>query len=173
MLEAPGAAASAARAPLKGTLLLSAGTLDSFYDADSLVFSRAPGERQYYQFASWTERPARRIAQLAQVRLEARGGFAAVASLTSGVAGDLVLNLAVADFYHDATASPGTVRVALVAELVDIRTRRLLGRRTFTASAAVGTDDARGAVQAFDRATAEALDALAPWVETTAAAAAR
>jgi cholesterol transport system auxiliary component len=170
VLEAPAApAAPRAAAPLPMTLLVSATTVDAFYDSDSLVFSRVAGERQYYQFASWTERPARRIAHLAQRRIEARGSFAAVAGLASGVRGDLLLNVALIDFYHDAAASPGNVRVALAAELVDARTRSLLGRRVFVAAAPVASDDARGAVAGFDRATAEALDALVVWVEATTA----
>ncbi|MCU0803943.1 MAG: ABC-type transport auxiliary lipoprotein family protein [Burkholderiales bacterium] len=174
VLDAPGAAAAPRpTAQLKATLLVAGTTVDSFYDADSLVFSRAAGERQYYQFASWTERPARRIAFLVQRRIEARGGFASVAGLTSGVSGDLLLNVALVDFYHDTAGAPSVVRVAIAAELVDARNRVLLGRRVFTATAPLPSDDARGAVAGFDRATAEALDPLVAWVETAAAAAAK
>lgn len=174
VLDASGAhAAPRAAPPLKATLLVAGTTVDGFYDADSLVFSRAPGERQYYQFASWTERPARRIAYLAQRRIEASGVFTGVAGLASGVSGDLLLNVALVDFYHDVTAAPGVVRVSVTAELVDARSRALLGRRAFTATASVASDDARGAAMGFERATAEALDRLSAWVETTAAGAAK
>jgi ABC-type uncharacterized transport system auxiliary subunit len=174
VLDAPGAVAPPrAVAPLGATLLVAGTTVDAFYDADSLVFSRAAGERQYYQFASWTERPARRVALLAQQRIDARGSFAGVAGLASGVAGDLLLNVALVDFYHDVSVAPGLARVAIAAELVDARSRALLGRRVFAASASVPSDDARGAVAGFDRATADALAPLVVWVEATAAGAAK
>jgi cholesterol transport system auxiliary component len=174
VLDAGGAPATPpSPVPVKSSLLVSGAAVDTLYDSDSLVFSRAGGERQYYQFASWTERPARRIAYLAQRRLDARGGFAAVAGLTSGIGGDLMLNIAVVDFYHDATFAPGVVRVGLAAELIDTRTRTLLGRRIFVAIAPAASDDARGAVGGFDGATAEALDSLVPWVEATAAGVAK
>ncbi|MCU0896118.1 MAG: ABC-type transport auxiliary lipoprotein family protein [Burkholderiales bacterium] len=173
VLDAPAATAlPRAAAPLKATLLVAGTTVDAFYDADSLVFSRAAGERQYYQFASWTERPARRIAFLAQQRIEARGSFTGIAGLASGVGGDLLLNVALVDFYHDVSVAPGVARVAIAAELVNARSRALLGRRVFAATVSVPSDDARGAVAAFDRATAEALDPLVLWVEATAAGAA-
>jgi ABC-type uncharacterized transport system auxiliary subunit len=156
-------------APGKQSLVVTGSAVDAFYDTESLVFSRKAGERSYYQFASWTDRPAHLVVRLAERRLEARGRFASVANLTTGVRADLVLNISVGEFYHDATVAPSAVRVELVGELVDWRTRSLLGRSRFTASAAVKTDDARGAADAFDHAVTETLDSLVPWVEMQAA----
>jgi cholesterol transport system auxiliary component len=42
-------------------LLISETSVSPFYDTQSLVFSRAPGQRAYYQFAAWTERPGSRL----------------------------------------------------------------------------------------------------------------
>jgi ABC-type uncharacterized transport system auxiliary subunit len=165
--EAPPKSAEPA-ATLKQSLVVTGSAADVFYDTENLVFSRQPGERAYYQFASWTDRPAHLVVRLAERRLEARGRFVSVASLTTGVRADLVLNISVGEFYHDATVAPSVVRVELVGELVDWRTRSLLGRRRFAASAAVKTDDAKGAADAFDHAVTEALDGLVPWVEMQA-----
>ena len=139
-----------------------------FYDAESLVFSRSPGERAYYQFAAWTDRPARSVVQLTEHRLQARGRFASVTSMSAGVRADLVLNIGIAQFYHDVAVHPAVVRVQLTAELIDWRTRSLLAQRTFTTSAQVATDDAQAAATAFNRAVTSALDALVPWVEAQA-----
>jgi len=112
------------------------------------------------------------LVRLAERRLEAGGRFSSVASLTTGVRADLLLNLGVIDFYHDVAIKPAVVRVQISGELIDWRSRSLLARRTFDASAAVQTDDAKGAADAFNHAVTEALNVLVPWVEIEAASAA-
>src|SRR5262249_45483277 len=116
--EAP--ASDAAAAPSgRQSLVVAASAADVFYDAESLVFSRKPGQRAYYQFAAWTDRPARSVVQLAERRLQARGRFASVTSMSAGVRADLVLNIGIVQFYHDAVVNPAVVRVELSAELID------------------------------------------------------
>lgn len=151
------------------SLVIAGSAVDVFYDAESLVFSRQAGQRAYYQFASWTDRPAHLVARLAERRLDARGRFASVTRLTTGVRADLLLNIMVMEFYHDVAAKPAVVRVELTGELIDWRSRSLLAQQTFSVSAPVQTDDAQGAAIAFDHAVTQALDALVPWVETEAA----
>ena len=53
--------------PASGLALVIGGaSASAFYDGESLVFSRHPGQRAYYQFASWTDRPAHVVVQLAE-----------------------------------------------------------------------------------------------------------
>jgi cholesterol transport system auxiliary component len=157
------------RAASGKSLVIAGASADVFYDAESLVFSRHPGQRAYYQFAAWTDRPSRMVVRLAERRLDASGQFASVARLTTGLRADLLLNIVVAEFYHDAAVAPPLVRVELTCELIDWRSRSLLAQRTFTLSAPVKKEDAGGAADAFDRAFTDALNALVPWVETEAA----
>jgi len=164
----PAVAAGAATAG-RQSLAIAGSAADVFYDVENLVFSRQPGQRSYYQFASWTDRPAHLVVRLTESRLRARGRFASVTDLTTGVRPDLVLGVVVRDFYHDLTVKPSVVRVELSAELVDWRTRALLAHAAFTASAAVPSDDAKGAAEAFDQAVTQAIDNLTPWVEAQAA----
>lgn len=159
---------AAATASSRQSLVVAASAADVFYDAESLVFSRSPGQRAYYQFAAWTDRPARSVVQLAERRLQARGHFASVTSMSAGVRADIVLNIGIVQFYHDVAVNPAVVRVELTAELIDWRTRSLLAQRTFTTSAPVATSDAQAAAEAFNRAVTAALDALVPWVEEQA-----
>lgn len=168
---APAKAASS-EASARRSLVVAGTAVDAFYDTESLVFSPDPSQRAYYQFASWTDRPANLLVRLAERRLEAGGRFSSVASLTTGVRADLLLNLGVIDFYHDVAIKPTVVRVQVSGELIDWRSRSLLARRTFDASAAVQTDDAKGAADAFNHAVTEALNVLVPWVEIEAASAA-
>jgi cholesterol transport system auxiliary component len=161
--------ASRAAVPAGRVLLVSAASASPFYDTQNLVFSRAPGQRAYYQFAGWTERPGRRLNELLMRRLEARGSFKSVAATTAGVRGDLVLNTRLEEFYHDTGASPGSVRIEMSAELVDYAGRTIVAQRRFAQSVPAAGENAQAAVAAFNRATATLLDEMSAWIEGAAA----
>jgi ABC-type uncharacterized transport system auxiliary subunit len=143
---------------------------DSFYDAENLVYSREQGARAYYQFAAWTDRPSRRLATLVQYRLEGRHRFASVSAITAGVNADVLLNVSIVEVYHDLAVSPAVARVQLIGEVVDWKSRTLLGRRSFAVAVPVTSADAKGAVDAVNRGVTAILDELVPWVEGMAAA---
>jgi cholesterol transport system auxiliary component len=146
-------------------LLLNPTVTSSFYDTQSLVYSRAAGQRSYYQFANWTERPGRRFSELLMRRLEARGAFASVASTTAGVKGDVIVNTRLDELYQDASASPGRVVLEVTAEIVDYTERTVVARRRFSQSVATGGDNAAAAVAAFNQATTTLLDEVSAWIE--------
>lgn len=136
-------------------------------DTFSITYSRAPHERALYQYASWADRPSSRVVQLLVRRLDARGDFASVAELGSGIAGDLMLNLTVDELVHDTVSAQG--RFQLTATLVDRSTRTLVARRSFESAVAVPQANARGAVEALSRAVTNVLDELVPWLDAAAA----
>lgn len=165
-LARPEAAAPAAE---RGhVLLVNPASASPFYDTQSLAFSRAPGQRAYYQFAGWTERPGHRLSELLMRRLEAGGTFQSVAATTAGVRGDFVLNTRLEEFYHDA-AKPGSVRIEVSAELVDLGTLAVISRRRFAQSAPTSGENAQAAVSAFNQATTVLLDEMSAWVRASAA----
>ncbi len=151
-------------------LAIQAGASDPLADSTAIAFSRRPGERSLYQFASWSERPSRRLALLAQQRLEARGRFASVSQLGQPLATDWLLTLAIETLAHDVGTTPGRAQLVLRAELIDRRDRVRVAQRVFSAAPAVAEESAPAAVAAFGLATAELLDQLAEWVEATVAA---
>jgi ABC-type uncharacterized transport system auxiliary subunit len=164
---APGAPSQAPAATGRN-LVISGAADDPFYDAENVVFSREKGSRAYYHFAAWTDRPSRRVASLVQRRLEARGRFASVSSVTAGVNADVLLNVNVVELYHDLTVSPAVARVELIGEVVDWKSRTLLGRRSFAVALPVASADAKSAVDALNRGVTAILDELVPWVEGVA-----
>jgi cholesterol transport system auxiliary component len=150
--------AAARPAGLKaGVLLVHPTSVSAFYDTQRLVFSRGEGQRGYYQFAAWTERPGRAFAELLGRRLDAP-------STTSGVKGDRILHTRLEELYHDASASPGAVKITVSAELVDSGGRLVGERQRFFRNVPVSAENAAGAVDAANRAVAEVLDAIAVWV---------
>jgi cholesterol transport system auxiliary component len=142
-------------------LLVHPTSVNAFYDTQRLVYSRAPGERAYYQFAAWTERPGRAFAELLSRRLDAP-------LTTAGVRGDLILRTRLDELYHDASSAPGRVTIEVSAELVDAAGRRLGDGRRFTRSVPTRAANAAAAVEAANRAVTEVLDDIAAWCDRAA-----
>ncbi len=157
-----GAAPEARRAAVGGPVLLVHPTsVNAFYDTQRLVYSRTPGERAYYQFAAWTERPGRAFAELLSRRLGAP-------LATAGVRGDVVLRTRLEELYHDAASTPGRVTLVVSAELVGANGRRLGEPQRFTRSVPTRAENAAAAVEAANRAITEVLDDIAAWCDSAA-----
>ena len=154
-------------APIDRRLLISS-LASSIGDTYSMAYTRAPQQRQFYQFASWTDRPSARVVQLLVHRIQARGTFESVSQLGAGIGGGLLLNVGVNEFIHD--VGTGTARIEVTAELIERRGRNLVERKRFTASAPVAEQNAAAAVSALSRALTTLLDELVPWLERTAEA---
>jgi cholesterol transport system auxiliary component len=162
---APSPVVAPVRSGAGPTLLVLDTTTGSFYDTDQLVFSRSVGTRGQYQYARWTERPGKRFADLMRVRLDRQGAWQ-VSAAGGYVRGDVLLDTVLMEFYHDAASAPGQVRLMLHAELVDLKQRKLLGRRVFEQQVPVPTYDAAGAAEASSLAVSRALDDLTAWLAT-------
>lgn len=148
------------RAPL---LLVLDTTAGGFYDTDQMAFARSAGTRAYYQFARWTDRPGKRFAELMRARLDRQGDYR-VAAAGGYVTGDLLLDTELVELYHDAASEPGSLRLVLRAELIDLRQRSLLGRRVFEQRVPLARFDAAGAAAAADTAAGRVLDELTVWL---------
>lgn len=161
---------AAAPAGATATLAVHSAGSDPLADSTAIAYSRQPGQRSLYQLAAWTERPSRRLAQLAQQRLQARGRFAAVTQLGQPVGTDWLLTVALDSMVHDISSEPGQARIALRADLIYRPGRTLVAQRVFTTAPAVAQAAPGAAVAAFAIGTADVLDQLAEWVESSVAA---
>lgn len=155
-------------APIDRRLLTSTLPSESIGDTYSIAYTRAAQQRQFYQFASWTDRPSERVVHLLSQRIEARQIFESVARLGSGVGGGLILNVGVDEIIHD--VGTGTARMEVTAELIERRGRNLVERKRFTTSAPVAQENAPAAIAALSRALTTLLDEVMPWLERTAEA---
>jgi ABC-type uncharacterized transport system auxiliary subunit len=152
-----------------GVLLVAPPTVAAFYDTEDIAYSKAAGQRAYYQHSAWTEPPGRRLALLLARRLDDSGRFAVVAVAGLGVRGNLMLATHLEELYHDATAVPGQARIALVAELIDPSHRALIARRSFSSAVPLATHDAAGTADACGRALGAILDEVVAWSADQAA----
>lgn len=157
--------------PVADSLLIQGDNGDPIAETRSIAYAKRPDERASYQLASWTDRPARRIPQLLQRRLEASGSFRAVAALGQPLAADWLLTIAIDDIHHDVATEPGRAKLAVRAALFDRRKRALVAQRSFSADVPVAEANAAATVAAINRGVAQVLDALVPWLEQEVAGA--
>lgn len=152
--------------PAERVLVLVDTNAGAFYDTDGIAFSKQPGTRGYYQFARWSERAGKRFSDLLLNRLEMEKTYSTVASTSSNVRGDLLLTTDIVEFFHDANQQPGVARMELRAELIDLKTRSLLARKTFSQSVAVTSFDAAGAHNALNQVATQTLNDMLDWLKT-------
>ncbi len=164
VLEIPAAAAPRPGGERDGVLLLRDTETPGVFQSVRLVYSRTPGTLAYYQYARWSDAPARSLNARLRQRLNDTGPFAAVAPLGAGVRAEYQLNTRLREFFHDAAHPPGVARVSLEAELVRREDGRLLARELFRAEAPAASYDAAGAAAALGAASGRLLDELAVWL---------
>jgi ABC-type uncharacterized transport system auxiliary subunit len=164
VLEVAPAVAEVATVPRRGVLLLRDTETPGVFQSVRLVYSRAPGVLSYYQYARWSDMPARSLNAHLRQRLNAAGPFESVVPLGAGVQAEYQLNTRLRDFLHDAAHSPGMARVTLEAELVHRPDARLIARQVFTAEAPAASFDAAGAAAALGQASGRLLDDLTLWL---------
>lgn len=145
------------------TLLVATSASASFYDSVRMAYSTQPGARAYYQFANWTTRPALRLGQLLVQRLNIDGKMNA-ALLSSEIQGDVLIEVRIDEFYHDASTTPGGARLAGQVEWIDRRTQQRLASKAFYIVAETTSRDAAGAAAAFQMAITRWLDETTTWL---------
>jgi ABC-type uncharacterized transport system auxiliary subunit len=150
-------------------LLVAVHQSSALYESSGIVYSRGDAGQSYYQLAFWTERPPRRLGLLAQRRLAAAAaanglGIADAALDTSGVRGDWILGLRLAQLHHDTTSQPHRALIVVEADLLDWNERRMLDRAVFSATEALASEDVLSAVAAMNRGLTTVLDRIEEWL---------
>ena len=172
-LELADAAGGAARLPLALGVARPRAAIS--LDTERLAVVQPDSRFDYFTGVRWSE-PAPQMLQALVVRaLQSDGRYEVVVAAPSRVPADLLLDLELRRF--EAVYAPGadapSVRVEIQATLVDPRQVRRVS--SFVASSELpAASNSRGAVlEAFERATGEAVLALAAWLREVEPAAAR
>ena len=172
-LELADAAGGAARLPLALGVARPRAAIS--LDTERIAVVQPDSRFDYFTGVRWSE-PAPQMLQALVVRaLQSDGRYEVVVAAPSRVPADLLLDLELRRF--EAVYAPGadapSVRVEIQATLVDPRQVRRVS--SFVASSELpAASNNRGAVlEAFERATGEAVLALAAWLREVEPAAAR
>jgi cholesterol transport system auxiliary component len=163
-LEVADAAGDAARLPL--ALGVARPRAAVSLDTERIAVVQPDNRFDYFAGVRWSE-PAPQMLQAVVVRaLQSEGRYEVVVAAPNRVPTDLLLDIELRRFeavYAAGGAAP-SVRVEFQATMVDPRQGRRLSSVVASAEV-VAADNRRDAVvDAFQRATAEAVQALAAWV---------
>jgi cholesterol transport system auxiliary component len=121
------------------------------YDTAQMAYVRQPHELEYFTKSRWADTPSRMLAPLLSRALEQGGAFRSVVQAPSAVPGDLRLDTEWIRLQHDFATRPSRVELALRAQLVDLRSRRVVGTAEFEEVESAPSDDAYGGVIAANR----------------------
>jgi cholesterol transport system auxiliary component len=130
------------------------------FDSAQMAYVREPYELEYFAKSRWADTPSRMLAPLLAVALEQSGGFRAVTQAPNAVLADLRLDTELVRLQQDFGTPPSRVELVLRAQLVDLRTRRVLAAREFQEVEVAPRDDAYGGVIAANRALQRLLARL-------------
>lgn len=145
-------AARPARSQRDVVLAVSVPRARAGYDTAQMSFVRAPYELEYFTQSRWAETPSRMLAPLLVQALEQAGGFRAVVQAPSAVPADLRLDTELVRLQQNFGVQPSRIELALRAQLVDVRSRRVVATAEFEEVEPTTREDAYGGVIAANRA---------------------
>jgi cholesterol transport system auxiliary component len=154
-------AAKPARPQRDLMLVVSAPRARAGFDTAQMAFVREPHELEYFAKSRWADTPSRMLAPLLVQALEQTGGFRAVVQAPSAVPADLRLDTELIRLQQNFGTRPPQVEIALRAQLVDLRSRRVLATAEFEEVEPTTREDAHGGVIAANRALQRLLARLA------------
>lgn len=154
----------------KHTLLVLPPLSTPGYDSARIVYTRQASRLEHFAHSEWVDTPARMLAPLLVAALDRSGAFGAVVQAPSGAAGGLRLETQLLRLQQDFSTRPSRVHLALRAQLLDSRTRRVVATRLFEQVVDSATEDAAGGVGAAKQAVQLLLADLVPFCAQAAAA---
>lgn len=131
------------------------------YDSQHIVYVRVAHQLEHFAHSDWADTPARMLAPLIVSAVEQTGAFRAVASASSGMAGELRLDTELLRLEQQFGGGPSRVRFTLRATLFDNATRQVISWRDFDETVGSASDDPYGGVVAANRAVQLVMEQLA------------
>lgn len=139
------------------------------FDSPRMMYTRRPGQLEYFAYNEWVDTPARMLAPLLVTAIENSGTFRAVVQMPTGALGDLRLDTEIVHLQQDFLAVPSQARFSLRAYLVDSATRRIIATREFDASVPAASENPGGGAAAAQRAAQTVLAQIAAFCTEAAA----
>lgn len=131
------------------------------FDTPRMAYQQQPQQLNYFVDNRWTDTPSRMLAPVLARALSADGRFNAVVSIPTPVSADLRLDTEIVRLQQDFTVQPSRIQLTLRAQLVDLRSRRVLATREFNEFEPATSGDAAGGARAANLALARLLQQLA------------
>ena len=146
-------------------LVIATPTASAGLDTKRIALIRSPVVIEYYAEGEWVDRPPFLVKEALIESFQKSGAFAGVSTEGLGLSADYVLNTDTRDFtaIYDTPDGPPLARVRIAAELITMPGRNIAAATSVTREARAGANDLPSVVQAFDRASGEAIQDLIAW----------
>lgn len=115
-----------------------------------IAYLQQAHELNYFASSRWADTPAHMLQPLLAQALEQSRGFRAVVQ-AGAIPADIRLDIELIRLQHDFTLPASRVQLTLQAQLIDLRSKRVLAVRQFDATENADSPDAYGGVSAANR----------------------
>ena len=133
-------------------------------DTTRIALMRRPIQVQYYAKSNWIDRVPLMVQTLLVETFEGSGKILSVGSNSADLRPDFVLSTQIRDFQTEYFAGGNpSAHVGIVARLVTLRQRAIIGAKRFDGQAPASGDEMGAIVAAFNAALGEVLDGIAAW----------
>jgi cholesterol transport system auxiliary component len=133
----------------------------SGFDTPQMIYTQQPHELNFFVTSRWVDTPVRMLEPLLVQSLEQTGSYRAVLQAHGPILADVRLETELVRLRHDFASKPSRVQLTLRAQLIDVRSQRVLAVKLFDVSENAASDNAYGGVIAANRAVQRMLDQLA------------
>ena len=153
-------AAAAPRPPRDLVLAVASPRARPGFATAQMAYVREPHKLDYYAKNRWVDTLVRMLAPLLTQALAQDGAYRAVVQAPSPVAADLRLDTELVRLQQDFALQPSRVQLTLRAQLVEVKTSRVLATREFDQQENAPSENAYGGAIAANRALARLLGEL-------------
>ena len=129
------------------------------FDTPQMAYVLHPLTLEYFATHRWADTPAHLLKPLLSRSLEPL--FRAVEPSPGLIPADLRLDTELIRLQQDFTTRPSRIQLGLRAQLIDIKSKRVIAVKSFDVSENADSDDAYGGVLATNRALQRVLEQLA------------
>ena len=131
------------------------------FATSQMAYVRQPYELNYFVANRWADSPARMLEPAIVRALEQAGDFHSVMATPGAIPADLRLDTELVRLQQDFATRPSRIQFTLRAQLIDLRSKRVLASKLFDETENAPSDDAYGGVTAANRALQRVLEQLA------------
>ncbi|HZD39378.1 MAG TPA: ABC-type transport auxiliary lipoprotein family protein [Terriglobales bacterium] len=134
------------------------------FDTPRMAYLPRPHEVAYFAFNQWADTPARMLQRVLVKNLDKTDLWSAVLQTPGAAPAQYRLDSDNLVLEQQFFSRPSLVRLALRAQLIDVRKQTVLGTRNFEAIEIAPSDDPYGGVVAANLATAKLITELGQWL---------
>ncbi len=134
------------------------------FESSRMAYVQVPHELNYFATSQWVESSARMLTPLLIQSLEKSGMWQSVTPIPTSIRGDYRLDLTQVMLVQDFLQQPSRMLLVGRGQLVNMKSRKVIGTRTFEREENAVSEDAYGGVLAAQRAAKRFLNDLNEWL---------